>query len=428
MLYSRLFYVVRLSVRNLFVHGLRSSLTMLGIVFGVASVIVMLAVGEAAQFEVIQQIRELGATNIIVRSVKPLDEDKDQQGDDFLTYGLKRDDMDRLAATLPTIRNVTPLREFRHDVRRLDRKLDARVVSVMPEYQKMNGLKIARGRFLSQLENERFENVAVLGAETAEILFPVEDPVGQTLFIADKNYFLVFRVVGVTERRAASGNVGSSLSGQDYNRDVYIPFDTDRVRFGSVLMSFKNGNFKGERLEVSQITIQVDRMESVKRTATLIQGTLDQYHPHKDFEVVVPLDLLERAEKTQQIFTYVLGAIASISLVVGGIGIMNIMLATVTERTTEIGIRMAVGARSRDIALQFLVETMTLSSIGGLFGVGLGIGVSLIVNYSFHFPPILRLWSILLAFGVSVAVGLIFGTYPAVRASRLDPIEAIRHA
>jgi putative ABC transport system permease protein len=336
--------------------------------------------------------------------------------------------MDRLLATLPTVRTVTPLREFRQDVRRFDRKLEARVVSVMPEYQRMNGLKIARGRFLSQLENERFENVAVLGAETAEILFPMEDPVGQTLSITDKNYFLVFRVIGVTECRASSGNVGSSLSSQDYNRDVYIPFDTDRVRFGSVLMSFKNGMFKGERLEVSQITVQVDRMENVKRTADLIRGTLEQFHPRKDFEVTVPLDLLERAEATQRIFTLVLGAIASISLVVGGIGIMNIMLATVTERTSEIGIRMAVGARSRDIARQFLIETMTLSSVGGVLGVGLGIVLSLAVTWSFHFPTVLRFWSILLAFGVSVAVGLIFGTYPAMRASRLDPIEAIRHA
>jgi len=430
MLYGHLFYLVRLSVRNLFVHRLRSSLTVLGIVFGVASVIVMLAVGEAARFEAVEQIRQLGATNIIIRSVKPSDESRDQTGDDILTYGLTRDDMDRLAATLPPVRSVTPLRDFRHDVRRFDRKLEARVVAVMPEYPKMNGLKIAHGRFLSELENERFENVAVLGADTAEILFPMDDPIGQTISIADKNGFLVFRVVGVTERRASSGNVGSSLSGQDYNRDVYIPFDTDRVRFGSVLMSFKDGNFKAERLEVSQITIQVDRMESVRRTADLIQGTLEQFHLRKDFEIIVPLDLLERAERTQQIFTLVLGSIASISLVVGGIGIMNIMLATVTERTSEIGIRMAVGARSRDIAQQFLIETMTLSSVGGLLGVALGIGLSLVAAHNIFFtvPTILRLWSILLAFAVSVAVGLIFGTYPALRASRLDPIEAIRHA
>src|SRR5262249_45423790 len=154
---------------------LRSSLTMLGIVFGVASVIVMLAVGEAAQYEVIQQIQELGARNVIVRSMKPVEEDRAQAGDDFLTYGLTRSDVERIAATIPSVRNVTPMREFHHDVRRYDHKLDARVVSVLPEYLTMNGLKMARGRFLTQLENERFDNVAVLGAETAEILFPFED-------------------------------------------------------------------------------------------------------------------------------------------------------------------------------------------------------------------------------------------------------------
>jgi putative ABC transport system permease protein len=154
---------------------------------------------------------------------------------------------------------------------------------------------------------------------------------------------------------------------------------------------------------------------------------LEQFHPKKDFEITVPLDLLERAEKTQRIFTLVLGAIASISLLVGGIGIMNIMLATVTERTREIGIRRALGAKRRDIAWQFLAETTTLSSLGGILGVGLGIALSYVVTYFFHFPAILRAWSTILAFGVSVLVGLIFGTYPARRAARMDPIEALRH-
>jgi putative ABC transport system permease protein len=307
----------------------------------------------------------------------------------------------------------------------MDHKLEARVVSVFPEYQAMNGLRIAKGRFLTQEENARFENVAVLGAETATTLFPLEDPIGRSVCIADSQYF---RVVGVTERRAASGNIGSSLSGQDYNRDVYVPFDTDRVRFGSVLTYFKAGNYKFERLEVSQLTIEVDSMAHVKRTAELIQGTLEQLHSQKDYEITVPLDLLERAEKTQQVFTLVLGAIGGISLVVGGIGIMNIMLATVTERTVEIGIRRAIGAKRRDIVWQFLVETMTLSSMGGLFGVGLGIGITYVVTYFFKFPAILQLWAIVLAYCVSVAVGLVFGTYPAVRASRMDPIEALRHA
>jgi len=325
---------------------------------------------------------------------------------------------------LPTLLAVTPQREFRKDIRHRDQKLEARVVSVLPGYQAMNGLKMARGRFLSQTDNDRVENVAVLGAETAEVLFPLQDPVGSSICIDENHYY---RVVGVTSNRAASGNIGSSLSGQNYNRDVYIPFDTDRVRNGALLIYYKSGTYTLERLEVSQLTVEVDRMENVQRTAELIRGTLEQFHPRKDYDITVPLDLLERAEKTQWIFTLVLGAIGSISLVVGGIGIMNIMLATVTERTREIGIRRALGAKRRDIAWQFLVETLALSSLGGLLGIGLGLGMSHVVAAFFTLPTILRPWSTLLAFGVSLVVGLVFGTYPALRAARMDPIEALRH-
>jgi putative ABC transport system permease protein len=406
-------------------HRLRSVLTMLGIVLGVASVIVMLAIGEAARYEAVQQIQQLGATNIIVRSVKPPDDGKEAELERFiLSYGITRADVERVAGTLPTVRGVTPQREFRKDVRHGDKKLEARVVAVLPGYQAMNGLKIARGRFLTQMDNDRFDNVIVLGAETAELLFPLEDPVGQAVRI-DENQF--YRVVGVTERRGSTGSIGSSLVGTDYNRDVYIPFETDRVRNGTLLFYFKAGTRTVERLEVSQITVEVDSMDKVQPTAELIRGTLEQYHPRKDYDITVPLDLLERAERAQRVFTLVLGAIASISLVVGGIGIMNIMLATVTERTREIGIRRALGAKQRDIAWQFLVETLTLSSTGGLVGVALGLGLTLVVTYFFGFPTIVRVWSTLLAFGVSLVVGLVFGTYPALRAARMDPIQALRH-
>ena len=424
MSWHRILHLLRLSLHCLVVNRLRSFLTMLGIVLGVASVIVMLAIGEAARFEAVQQIKQLGATNIIVRSVKPPSDGKETPDQLMLTYGLTRADLDRIASTLPTVKAVTPQREFRKDVRHGSQKVEARVVGVLPSYQTMNGLKMARGRFLTQTDNTRYENVVVLGAETAETLFPLEDPIGRSISIEDGYYY---RIVGVTQRRAATGNVGTSLASQSYNLDVYMPFATDHFRNGDALITYKAGNVSFEKIELSQITVEVTAMDKVQRTAELIRGTLEQFHPRADFEITVPLDLLERAEKTQQIFTLVLGAIGSISLVVGGIGIMNIMLATVTERTREIGIRRALGAKRRDIAWQFLVETMTLSSIGGLLGVILGLGLSYLVAHLFALPAIIEAWSTLLAFAVSVIVGLVFGTYPAMRAARMDPIEALRH-
>jgi putative ABC transport system permease protein len=306
------------------------------------------------------------------------------------------------------------------DVRFQDRKIEARVVSVTPPYQALNRLHLLRGRFVTDRDNEVFENVVVLGAEVAARLFPVEDPIGKSIRIAEDSYY---RVVGITDEKAVVTGPG----GQNYNRDVYIPFETDRVRFGSVLTQYKSGSIKLEKIDISQLTVVVDDMGHVKKTAEVIQSTLDQFHPDKDTEITVPLDLIERAEKTQQVFTLVLAAIAGISLIVGGIGIMNIMLATVTERTREIGIRRALGAKRRDIAWQFLVETLTLTGVGGLLGVGVGIGLALTVTMRFGFPTILRPWSVLLAFGVSLATGLVFGIYPAYRAAGLEPIEALRH-
>jgi putative ABC transport system permease protein len=424
MFLERCHHVLRLGLKSIAAHRLRSILTILGIVLGVASVIVMLAVGEAARYEAIRQLQELGATTILVRSIKPIEDDKKQKAEGVLTYGLTTKDVERIEETIPTVTSVTPMREFRKDIRYLDRKLEGRVVGVTPNFLEMNGLRLARGRFLTKLDNERFANVTVLGAETAERLFPVDDPIGRAVRIGEDHYYLV---VGVTERRAPTTGVGSNLGGQDFNRDAYIPFATDKVRFGKVITYHRAGTWQFEKLEISQITVTVDKMEHVKQTADIIQGVLEQYHTQKDTAVTVPLDLLEKAEKTQRIFTLVLGAIASISLLVGGIGIMNIMLATVTERTREIGIRRALGAKRRDITLQFLVEAVALSSMGGVLGVSLGIGLSHLVTHFFALPTIISTWSPVAAFAVSVAVGLVFGTYPARRAALMDPIEALRH-
>jgi putative ABC transport system permease protein len=411
----------RLGLRSLAVHKLRSTLATLGIVLGVASVIVMLAVAEAARYEAVRQIKELGATNIIVRSVKPARNSQETQ--EVLTYGLTQEDLERIEETIPSVKTVTPLREFRKEVRHFEHKLEARVVGVMPSYQAMNGLQLAKGRFLTQLDNDRLANVCVLAAETATTLFPLEDPLGQTVRVGEQHFY---RVVGVTQPRASSAGVGSSFAAQDYNRDVYIPFATDGVRFGKVLIYERAGAYEAERLEMSQITVSVDATENVRQTAEVITGLLKQFHKKEDYALTVPLDLLERTEEVQRTFAYVLAAIASISLVVGGIGIMNIMLATVSERTGEIGIRRALGANRNDILSQFLVETVALSGGGGLLGVVSGITMSLAVTRLFGLETILRPWSPVVAFGVSIAVGVIFGMYPARRAALMDPIEALR--
>lgn len=421
-MFIRATHVLPLALRNLAIHKLRSLLTIMGIVLGVGSVIIMLAVGEAARFEAIEQIRQLGATNIIVRSVKPTgDEKKMQARGDIPSYGLKRDDIERFK-TIPSVKTITPTREFLRDVRYLNLNMDARVIAVMPDHQDLTNLKLTEGRFINELDNSKMINVCVLGADVAEKLFPYINPIGRSVRIDDNHYW---RVVGVAERRGES----KPTSGETRNFDieVYIPFMTDKVRTGEVLIHFKAGTFQAEKLQISQATIGVDDLEQVKPTAEIVQCLLEQYHPDKDYTIMVPLDLLEKAERTQRIFTVVLGAIASISLIVGGIGIMNIMLATVTERTREIGIRRACGAKRSDITAQFLTETVVLSSLGGLLGVGLGMGGSLLVTRLFDLPTIIAYWSPLVALIVSVAVGIIFGLYPARRAAMMDPIEALRH-
>ncbi len=422
----RLTHALKLGLRSLAAHRLRSGLTALGIVLGVGSVIVMLAVGEAARYQALKQLEDLGANTILLRSTKPTDDPSNTQGVDLSAYGLTYADLDRIRGTVPTVTAATPMREFRKTVRYTEHKLEARVVSVTPDFLRQNNIKVAIGRGIEEADERKFDNVAVLGAATAEKLFPAQDPIGKSVSIEDVDRTKSFTVVGVTEPKTlATGKEGGEV---DFNRVVFIPFATDRVRFGRELITVRRGQgYQREQLDISQITVQVDTVENVPKTAAVLQSLIDQYHSRKDVTITVPLDLLQKAEETQRMFTLILGAIAGISLVVGGIGITNIMLATVTERTKEIGIRRALGAKRRDIAAQFLVETVVLTCVGGVIGIALGIGLAYAVSDLFGLPTILRAWSPVLAFAVSVAVGLASGYYPARRAALLDPIEALRH-
>jgi len=208
---------------------------------------------------------------------------------------------------------------------------------------------------------------------------------------------------------------------------MFIPLETARSRYGEVLLRRRSGSIEAERVELHELTVKVNTLEEVTSAAQALKAVLQRNHPKKDYQMIVPLELLKRAERTKQIFNIVLGSIAAISLLVGGIGIMNIMLASVTERTREIGIRRALGARRRDIVIQFLVETVILSGTGGILGVVLGLIIPFIVSHAAGMKTIVTFWSPMLAFTISALVGVVFGIYPAIRAAKMDPVEALRH-
>jgi putative ABC transport system permease protein len=442
---------IRLALKSLLLHKLRSGLTMLGIVFGVFSVIAMLAIGEGASAQAQAQVRQLGATNIIVLSIKPPEDSTSNarssgRGPSILAYGLLRADYRLLSETIPTITSTIAIREIQSEVRHLQNTLNARVVATSTGYMAMNHPELSAGRFLTDQDERDMANVAVIGADVAQRLFPYESPVGQTILLRSFR----FTVVGVTRSRTASAAIGGSMSGQDFNKDVYIPLKTFQTRIGDRVVTAISGSFSAEEVQLNQITLQVGDTKDVVRTADVVRESLGRNHRGKnDYDVIVPLELLKQAEQIKQIFNIVLGSIAAISLVVGGIGIMNIMLATVTERTREIGIRRALGARQSDIISQFLTETIVLSGTGGLLGVAMGLctpvaflgiqwivdnvvlagstGTSEISQLFGNMQPRIAFWSLPVAFGISVGIGVIFGIYPARSAARMDPIEALRH-
>ncbi|APZ95635.1 ABC transporter permease [Fuerstiella marisgermanici] len=418
--------LTRTAIRSLMLHKLRSFLTMLGLVFGVASVIVMLAIAEGASFEAQQQIESLGVRNIIVRSKKPIeDTESGNSGSEFvLAYGLTWDDLDRINATIKVATGATPLREFRKEIRHLNRSLEGRVVGATADYLELTSSKLQSGRFLQPVDVSSYQNVCVIGSELADKLFPYENPLQKTVRIGANHFY---RIVGVTEYRSPTGGAGSSLSAEDYNRDVYIPVTTDRARFGEMIVYETSGSQSFERIELSQITVQIDDRKNVQKAATAIEDLLAAFHTKQDFSVIIPLELLKQAEQTQRIFSLLLGSTAGISLLVGGIGIMNIMLATVTERTREIGIRRALGAKRGDIISQFLIETALLSLAGAMLGAVLGLAVPSAVSWMTGRVTIITPFAPLLAVGVAFLVGTSFGVYPARRAAMLHPIEALRN-
>ena len=418
-----LLQTIKLGLQSLLLHKLRTALTALGIIFGVCSVIAMLSIGEGASQEALERIRQLGTNSIIVRSIKPPEDSSASAGRSrVIEYGLTHKDARIIDRTLPAVEQMIPMRSLRQDVRFHDRRSDCRVIGTVPEYLTTTYLNLARGRFLTTVDDHYQANVCVLGGAVARELFQYLDPLGNKIRIGSDYY----RVVGILESRSTSGPGGPQQE-DDLGREVYIPISAAKSRFGEVIMKVSSGSREMERVELHQINVQVHDAEQVLDTAKAIKSVLEKNHSKQDYELTVPLELLRQAEETKRIFNIVLGSIAGISLLVGGIGIMNIMLATVTERTREIGIRRALGAKRRDITSQFLVETIVLSSLGGLLGIALGIIIPNLVTRFAGMRTVVTWQSLALAFGISAAIGILFGLYPAQRAANMDPIEALRH-
>ena len=437
MLRSRWFHTLELGFKSLLLQRMRAGLAALGIFIGTTTVIWLVAMGEGVSYQAQQQILELGANNIIVRTVEP-NLKGENANSRIKNYGLKRKDFERIVQIVPGISAAIPMREMKFELRRDNLTTDAKLVGCVEAHLELNQLVIARGRWLTQRDDGR--KVVVLAHNTAKKLFPYENPIGKTIWVGTEFYV----VVGQTFQRTASAAIGGSLESRDYNLDAYIPLATMRSRVGDLVMRrVAGGQFAGEQVELSQITVTLTSTEQIDETSGVIESMLATYHQDEDFAVVVPKELLRQAERTRAMFNILLIVIAGISLLVGGIGIMNIMLATVTERTREIGIRRAIGAKQSDITKQFLVETLLLTGSGGISGVLFGllcgpvfrlirdiiqaIDPELLPPVVSSLEPRIAIWYIFFSLIISVGAGLGFGIYPARKAAQMNPIEALRH-
>ncbi|MCK4294362.1 MAG: ABC transporter permease [Planctomycetes bacterium] len=394
---------------------------MLGVVFGVGSVVAMLSVGEGASKEAMAQIRKVGSNNIIVNSIKSVEEVSQSTVRSFMSiYGLTYEDQLRVAETFDDIKQVVPVKLVRKDARLGTRNLELRIVGTTPAWFELLQRDIVAGRVLIADDARNRAGIVVLTEFGARKLLATENTIGQTLRIGGSYY----EIVGIVK---SEGGMAGSIQMPDEQIDAYIPIEVAKERYGDITTRVTAGSHLREMVELHQMIVEVDNIEHVESTAKGIEAMLKRFHKKEDYRVAVPLALLRQAEATKRRFNIVLGSIACISLLVGGIGIMNIMLASVTERTREIGVRRAIGAKRRQIISQFLIETVVLSTAGGLIGIGLGLFIPWLITIFAGMPTVVTAKSVVLSVGISVAVGIIFGLYPAVRAANVDPIIALRH-
>ncbi len=405
---------IRLAISGLIDHKFRSFLTMLGIIFGVASVITMLSIGEGAKREAIAKYQDLGVNNIIIREKKMTDKELEEVRAKF-SQGMSLQDAAVIREIVPGISKVAAQAELNSDVKFADKSVQSTVIGVSPEYLEMMNYKVDKGDLISQMQYDNRLRICVIGKGVANAFFRGEEPIGKMIKIEDQ----WLEVVGVLASKTLFTETVGELAARDLNTDIFVPLSTFLSRFPreSVLTS-----------EIQQITVQVDNSEHLLEASTLIDAIVKRHHfNNQDYGIVIPFELLKQEEKEREIYNFLLGAIAAISLLVGGIGIMNIMLATVMERTREIGIRRSIGGKKSDIMHQFVTEAVVISVTGGIIGVLLGVTLSLTVNLFTDVSTYIRAYSIVIAFAFSVIVGIAFGYLPAKNAANLKPVDSIRY-
>jgi len=452
---KRYLHDLEIALEALLANKLKSALTALGILFGVAAVISMLAIGRGAKQEILDQMELIGASNIIVESYLPdssggeddessnSEQSQEQKQKKRFSPGLDMQDLHALRTIIPNLDRTSPEVILNSNIIHRDRSIKGNCIGISNDYFGIYNFKLARGRHFSNLQQQEGKRVCIIGSQIRSRLFSQENPIGEYLKFGG----VWLKVIGVLDKESVTSETISDYGFNDVNASIYIPDKTlllriknrkllhnkpSEVRTGRIAGGYfrvrSSRSDQNNYHQLDRIILKVEHPDQLATTAKLAERILSRRHNGmKDFRVIVPEMLLRQKQQTKEIFNFVLGAIAGISLLVGGIGIMNIMFATVMERIREIGIRMAIGAKKKDILVQFMTEAVLISLIGGLLGVGLGLGMSGLIEQLTDIQARVTIGSVLVAFLVSTTVGVVFGYSPAKRAADKDPIESLRH-
>lgn len=452
---SRYWEILQVALEAVFANRSRSILTALGIIFGVAAVIAMMAIGKGAQQEILDQIKLVGVNNIIVQSRYDSSSQDNSEGDDGqqqnkqYSPGLTLLDAESIREIIPTVSKISPEVSYETSMIKDGKRLQAKLNGVTPDFFEVFNLTLASGNMFSENQLEVGSPVCIIGPAIKTRFFPLENPVGQQIKCGN----IWLRVIGVLEGKTGNIEAVKEIGISDFNNHIYAPIQTVLLRFkdrglinegsigegsgesvvfsGNSMMSFSSSSSNSEDAnyhQLDRIVVQVENSELLNETTKILQRMLMRKHLGvEDFEITVPELLLKQEQRTKDVFNIVLGAIAGISLLVGGIGIMNIMLASVMERIREIGVRRSIGATKRDIIFQFLAEATLISISGGLFGILLGVIMAKIITESTEILTIVSAWSIVISFGVAATVGIVFGYLPARKAAQQDPVTSLRH-